>query len=35
MTAEEREKVPAHARFEIVPRPNTDEIVPAENARGE
>jgi glutaredoxin len=35
MSAEEREKVPAHARFEIVPRPNTDEIVPAENAPGE
>ena len=30
MTPEEREKVPAHARFEIVPRPNTDEIVPAD-----
>jgi glutaredoxin 3 len=30
MTAEEREKVPAHARFEIVPRPNTDEVVPAD-----
>jgi len=35
MSAEERAKVPPHARFEIVPRPNTDEIVPAENARGE
>ena len=35
MTAEEREKVPAHARFEIVPRPNTDEVVPAEDIRGE
>ena len=33
MSAEEREKVPAHARFEIVPRPNTDEIVPAESIR--
>ncbi|MFT3700647.1 MAG: glutaredoxin [Kofleriaceae bacterium] len=30
MSAEEREKVPAHARFEIVPRPNTDEPVPAD-----
>jgi glutaredoxin len=30
MTKEEREKVPAHARFEIVPRPNTDEVVPAD-----
>ena len=30
MSAEEREKVPAHARFEIVPRPNTDEVVPAD-----
>jgi glutaredoxin len=35
MTAAEREQVPAHARFEIVPRPNTDEVVPAESARGE
>ena len=35
MTAAEREKVPAHARFEIVPRPNTDDIAPAENAPGE
>ena len=35
MTADERAKVPAHARFEIVPRPNTDEIVPAEQAPGE
>jgi glutaredoxin len=33
MTAAEREKVPAHARFEIVPRPNTDEVVPAEHVR--
>ena len=33
MTAEERAKVPAHARFEIVPRPNTDEIVPADQVR--
>ncbi|MEO6771648.1 MAG: glutaredoxin [Kofleriaceae bacterium] len=30
MTKDERDKVPAHARFEIVPRPNTDEIVPAD-----
>ncbi|MEP6864811.1 MAG: glutaredoxin [Deltaproteobacteria bacterium] len=30
MTKEERETVPAHARFEIVPRPNTDEVVPAD-----
>jgi glutaredoxin len=35
MTAEERAKVPPHARFEVVPRPNTDEIVPAEVAPGE
>jgi glutaredoxin len=35
MSAEEREKVPAHARFEIVPRPNTDEIVPADQVRPE
>ena len=35
MTPEEREKVPAHARFEVVPRPNTDDLVPAEDARGE
>ena len=27
MTAAEREKVPPHARFEIVSRPNTDEVV--------
>ncbi len=33
MTADERAKVPAHARFEIVPRPNTDEDVPAEHVR--
>jgi glutaredoxin len=32
MSAEERASVPAHARFEIVPRPNTDEVVPAEQA---
>jgi glutaredoxin len=30
MSKDEREKVPAHARFEIVPRPNTDEVVPAD-----
>lgn len=35
MTAAEREKVPAHARFEVVPRPNTDDVVPAENTPGE
>jgi glutaredoxin len=35
MTADEREKVPPHARFEIVPRPNTDEEVPAEHVRPE
>jgi len=35
MTADERAKVPAHARFEIVPRPNTDEIVPADQVRPE
>jgi glutaredoxin len=35
MTAEERDKVPPHARFEIVPRPNTDEEVPAEHIRPE
>jgi glutaredoxin len=33
MTAEERANVPAHARFEVVARPNTDEIVPAEQVR--
>jgi glutaredoxin 3 len=32
MSADERAKVPAHARFEIVPRPDTDEVVPAEQA---
>jgi glutaredoxin len=31
MTHDERSGVPAHARFEIVPRPNTDEVVPAEH----
>ena len=35
MSVAEREKVPPHARFEIVPRPNTDEIAPAENAPGQ
>lgn len=30
MTGDERANVPAHARFEIVPRPNTDEVVPAD-----
>ena len=30
MTADERAKVPTHAHFEITPRPNTDEIVPAD-----
>jgi glutaredoxin len=34
MSAAEREKVPPHARFEIVPRPNTDEVVPAEENPG-
>ena len=33
MSQDERAKVPAHARFEIVPRPNTDEIVPADAIR--
>ena len=33
MSADERAKVPAHARFEIVPRPNTDEVVPADQIR--
>ena len=31
MSAAEKEKVPAHARFEIVPRPNTDDVAPAEH----
>jgi glutaredoxin len=35
MTADERAKVPAHARFEIVSRPNTDEIAPGEHDRTE
>jgi glutaredoxin len=30
MTPDERAAVPAHERFEIVPRPNTDEAVPAD-----
>ncbi|MBA2539471.1 MAG: glutaredoxin [Deltaproteobacteria bacterium] len=31
MSPEEREKAPAHVKFvEIVPRPNTDEVAPAE-----
>lgn len=30
MTQAERDAVPAQARFEIVPRPNTDEVVPAD-----
>ncbi len=33
MTPDERANVPAHARFEIVPRPNTDEIVPADQVQ--
>jgi glutaredoxin len=33
MSQDERAKVPVHARFEIVARPNTDEIVPAEHVR--
>jgi glutaredoxin len=33
MTKEERDKAPAHVRVEIVPRPNTDEIVPADQVR--
>ena len=35
MSADERANVPAHARFEIVARPNTDEDVPAEHVRPE
>jgi glutaredoxin len=35
MTADERAKVPAHARFDITARPNTDEIVPADQIRPE
>lgn len=30
LTPAEREAAPAHARFEIVSRPNTDELVPAD-----
>ncbi len=33
MTPAEREQVPTHARFEIVSRPNTDEVVPADQVR--
>lgn len=35
MTPEQRAAVPAHQRFEIVSRPNTDELVPAEQVRPE
>jgi len=35
MSADERAKVPAHARFEIVSRPDTDEVVPADQVRPE
>jgi glutaredoxin len=36
MTKAEREKLPEHQRsVEIVPRPNTDEVAPAEGAPGE
>jgi len=36
MTKEERANAPAHLRsVEIVPRPNTDEVVPAEQTPGE
>ncbi|HEY1555195.1 MAG TPA: glutaredoxin [Kofleriaceae bacterium] len=35
MSADERAAVPAHARFEIVPRPNTDELVPADQVRAD
>lgn len=36
MTPEERANAPAHLRnIEIVPRPNTDEVVPADEAPGE
>jgi glutaredoxin len=36
MTKEERANAPAHLRnIEIVPRPNTDELVPAEETPGE
>jgi glutaredoxin len=33
MTPAERAAVPAHARFEIVSRPDTDEVVPADQVR--
>ena len=33
MSKEERDKAPSHIRVEIVPRPNTDEIVPADQVR--
>jgi glutaredoxin len=35
MTPDERAAVPAHARFEIVSRPDTDEVVPADQAQPE
>jgi glutaredoxin len=35
MTQAERDKAPAHIRVEIVPRPNTDEVAPAEQTPGE
>jgi len=35
MSADERAKAPAHIRVEIVSRPNTDEVAPAEIAPGE
>ena len=35
MSKEERERAPAHTHVEIVPRPNTDEIAPAEGAPGD
>jgi glutaredoxin len=33
MSKDERDKAPAHIRVEIVSRPNTDEIVPADQVR--
>jgi len=33
MSKDQRDKAPAHIKVEIVPRPNTDEIVPAEQVR--
>jgi glutaredoxin len=33
MTAEERVNLPSHQKFEIVPRPNTDEVIPADRVR--